>query len=149
MLVRGEPAQLVDPGSLPIVVCHVFDPDPRETSWSSKQPLDGGNADLAVSEADVNLLTQRVLHAPLAARTLAVLLRSITDVPVEHGTALESAAYALLQAGPEFARWRRQCPLRGRAGVAHADRAVRAIKRPFDHHAEPSPPTQRHLGATS
>jgi enoyl-CoA hydratase/carnithine racemase len=42
---------------------------------------------------------------PLAAVTAAVLLRSTLELDVASALAAESAAYSVLQAGPEFARW--------------------------------------------
>ena len=64
------------------------------------------HADLVVADADIADVVATIERAPLAAATLAVLLRSTGDVDVETGLALESAAYSLLQAGPEFAAWR-------------------------------------------
>jgi enoyl-CoA hydratase/carnithine racemase len=46
----------------------------------------------------------------MAAATLAILLRAQTQVDLETGLALESAAYSTLQAGPEFAMWRTTAP---------------------------------------
>lgn len=63
-------------------------------------------ADLAVGEQDVAALIGMVERSPLAAATLAVLLRGLPDVTLESGLAMESAAYSVLQAGPEFAAWR-------------------------------------------
>jgi Enoyl-CoA hydratase/isomerase len=95
---------LADPGTLPVVVCRVGAPD-----WDD-QPRHAGAAapawDLAVADIDVERLIESVQQSPLAATTLAVHLRTISTVSVEQGLALESAAYGLLQAGPEFATWR-------------------------------------------
>jgi hypothetical protein len=43
---------------------------------------------------------------PQAAVTLALVLRTSLALTVPAGLAAESAAYSMLQAGPEFARWR-------------------------------------------
>jgi enoyl-CoA hydratase len=95
---------LADPGTLPVVVCRVGLPD-----WfESERHAAAANPawDLAVADIDVERLIQNVQQSPLAASTLAVHLRTISTVSVEQGLALESAAYGLLQAGPEFATWR-------------------------------------------
>jgi enoyl-CoA hydratase/carnithine racemase len=68
-------------------------------------------ADLVVSEADVAELLGRIAAAPIAARSLAMLLRSLDGVSVDAGLTMESAVYSTLQAGPEFAEWR--------AGASH------------------------------
>ena len=94
---RGDDDRIAPPGSLPVVVC-----------WIGEQLGGSGpeHADLVVADADVGDVVATIERAPLAAATLAVLLRSTGDVDVETGLALESAAYSLLQAGPEFAAWR-------------------------------------------
>ena len=43
---------------------------------------------------------------PLAAVSLAILLRHSREIPAEAGLAIESATYSMLQSGPEFMRWR-------------------------------------------
>ena len=52
---------------------------------------------------------------PIAATTLALLLRGADDRTVEDGLIAESAAYSMLQAGPEFARWRQRSPRKRRS----------------------------------
>lgn len=85
------------PGSLPLVVMALASesggPGP---SW----------ADVVVDAADADLISEQVRSTPLASTTLAVHLRTVERVGVDDGLALESAAYSVLQAGPEFARWR-------------------------------------------
>ncbi len=55
------------------------------------------------------------IHAnPLAAATLAVLLRGGERRTIEDGLIAESMAYSLLQGGPEFIAWREQRPVRNR-----------------------------------
>ncbi len=97
IVVRGDVDELASPGSLPVVVMWV----------GSEFGGDGpSSADVVVSEADVDELLGRIEAAPLAARSLAVLLRSLDGVTVDAGLAMESAVYSTLQAGPEFAGWR-------------------------------------------
>lgn len=97
VVVRGRVDDLAAPGSLPVVVMWV----------GSEFGGDGpSSADVVVSEADVDELLGRIEAAPLAARSLAVLLRSLDGVTVDAGLAMESAVYSTLQAGPEFAEWR-------------------------------------------
>jgi enoyl-CoA hydratase/carnithine racemase len=101
VVVRGNVDDLAMPGSLPVVVLWV----------GSEFGGDGpSEADVVVSEADVDELLGRIEAAPLAARSLAVLLRSLGGVTVDVGLAMESAVYSTLQAGPEFAEWRADTP---------------------------------------
>lgn len=51
-------------------------------------------------------LTAAIDRAPLAAATLVQVLRAGAGLPVEAALTLESLAYGVLQAGPEFAAWR-------------------------------------------
>lgn len=97
LLVNG-PSQsaLQSPGSLPVVVAWIGE------TFGGEGPV---HADLVISRNDVADLASTVEHNPLAATTLAVLLRS-DAARVDAGLAQESAAYSLLQAGPEFAAWR-------------------------------------------
>jgi Enoyl-CoA hydratase/isomerase len=53
---------------------------------------------------------------PIAAGALTMLLRDSERRPVEAGLAAESAVYSTLQAGPEFAAWRRSRPVVRHAG---------------------------------
>jgi hypothetical protein len=55
-----------------------------------------------------------VESTPLAAITLATLLRGAEGRSLEEGLLVESACYSTLQAGPEFARWRESRPPRRR-----------------------------------
>jgi hypothetical protein len=96
VIVRGD-RPILAPGSLPVVVCAVGD------EFGGQGP-DG--ADLVVGEQDLDELIDAITTRPIAARTLAVLLRAIPAVSIDVGLTLESAAYSMLQAGPEFAAWR-------------------------------------------
>jgi enoyl-CoA hydratase/carnithine racemase len=72
---------------------------PRSARW-------GAAFDLVVeSEADLGSVAERAARTPLAAATLAQLLRLGAWRDVEAGLVAESLAYAVLQAGPEFAAW--------------------------------------------
>jgi hypothetical protein len=101
--VHGEQHPLTPPGAKPVVV-----------AWVGSQTGGDGpdEADLVIARDEIATLATAVDAAPLAARTLAVLLRAIATLPldteqgVEHGLALESTAYSLLQSGPEFTAWR-------------------------------------------
>ena len=99
VVVRGATDRLTSPGSLPVVLC-----------WMGAHLGGDGpaGADVVLGDADVDSLITRVTAAPVAACTLALLLRAQarTELSVEVGLTLESAAYSVLQAGPEFAAWR-------------------------------------------
>ena len=102
VIVHGRPERIPSPGSLPMVVCAVGD------EFGGYGPL---AADVVVSERDLDDLTARVASAPIAAVTLATLLRAVPHVGPDVALALESAAYSTLQAGPEFATWRSVHPV--------------------------------------
>ena len=97
LLIVDGPAPTVAAGGLPVVV-----------AWVGGSFGDVGSAavDLIVGPDDVDGLITAVATAPLAATTLALLLRSADTDDAEAGLIAESAAYSMLQAGPEFARWR-------------------------------------------
>ena len=95
--IHGAPDELPTPGSLPVVVMWVG------SEFGGEGPQ---HADLVVSEDDVDQVLDRIRAAPLAARSLAVLLRALAGSTVSAGLAMESAVYSMLQAGPEFAEWR-------------------------------------------
>uniref|UniRef100_A0AAU1M3A0 Enoyl-CoA hydratase/isomerase family protein n=1 Tax=Streptomyces sp. NBC_00148 TaxID=2903626 RepID=A0AAU1M3A0_9ACTN len=62
--------------------------------------------------ASAERLGRSVRGAPLAALTLAGLLRATEQLAVSEGLGAESAAYSTLLAGPEFAAWRAERPRR-------------------------------------
>jgi hypothetical protein len=120
---NGDPGELEVPDHLPAVVAAVCPtgapalsrrgPDVALTGvadpprpWVSLSSLDGAVADLAA----------RVASAPGAALALVAVLRAGRVRPVEpgrrseSGLLLESVAYSMLQAGPEFALWRSTRP---------------------------------------
>lgn len=99
-----EPAAMDRLATLPaVVVASTSTPD-RLPAW----------ADLVVTPGDP--LTDEVVAVvgaqPLAATVLTLLLRTGGGRTIPEGLVAESAAYGLLQAGPEFARWRASRPAR-------------------------------------
>jgi Enoyl-CoA hydratase/isomerase len=71
--------------------------------------VDAGDAAYRAIEANVDA-------APIASTTLALLLRGLGRRNPDDGLVAESAAYSVLQSGPEFAAWRAQTPVRTEAG---------------------------------
>jgi enoyl-CoA hydratase/carnithine racemase len=74
---------------------------------------------VAPTGAELDRLTGTVAANPLAATAFALLLRTAPATPgpaepaaVQAGLIAESATYSMLQAGPEFARWRAATPIR-------------------------------------
>jgi enoyl-CoA hydratase len=65
-------------------------------------PAEGDDLDATIGAVAAN---------PLAAVALALVLRGSEARPVAEGLQLESAVYATLQAGPEFAAWRATHPV--------------------------------------
>jgi hypothetical protein len=66
-----------------------------------------GACDARTSRPDEAVLIARnVARSPLAALALVHVLRITEGQPAEHGLLVESLAYATLQAGPEFQKWR-------------------------------------------
>ena len=87
--------------TLPVVVVALVDEPGVRAGW----------ADLALGRdrdgaAALDALVDSVAAQPLAATTLAVLLRTGQERSVAAGLVAESTAYGLLQGGPEFGRWR-------------------------------------------
>lgn len=136
VVVHGEAAAISSPGSLPVVVC-----------WLGEQFGGAGPAaaDLVIAERDLDDLCARINSAPLAACSLAVLLRAQArpGTSVDQGLVLESATYSALQAGPEFAQWRSTASHRpaddGDRRLVdverHDDRLVITLDRPHRHNA--------------
>lgn len=61
-------------------------------------------------ERHLAAVIDNIRAAPLAAMTLVQLLRSSCALPVAQALTMESLAYAVLQAGPEFRRWSQANP---------------------------------------
>ena len=91
----------------------------------------------------LGVLVDAVHRTPFAATTFALLLRHGANRSLEAGLIAESTAYSVLQAGPEFAEWRRARPVRVRPteiGPAvlidrEDDVAVVTLARPHVHNA--------------
>lgn len=61
--------------------------------------------DVVITEDAVDDLTRAVARSPMASLALVQLLRAGEVLDMWGGLFLESTAYSMLQAGPEFARW--------------------------------------------
>ena len=74
--------------------------------------------DVTVDEGDAALdrIAQNITDHPISATTLALLLRGQHRLSVGEGLVAESAAYSVLQSGPEFATWRGGHARSGRGG---------------------------------
>jgi hypothetical protein len=103
---RLDPASMDRLATLPAVVL-------ARTSAPDRRP---GWADLVAAPDDplADTVARVVAAQPLAATVLTLLLRTGGGRTVAEGLVAESTAYGLLQAGPEFARWRASRPARAR-----------------------------------
>jgi hypothetical protein len=92
--------------SLPFVVVGVTRED-VEPGWLEL-------CDVALAEDDpvLDRVEENLVVRPIAGATLALLLRAAPRRSVADGLVAESAAYSVLQAGPEFAAWRSANPPR-------------------------------------
>lgn len=90
------------PGSIPVVIVGVVDGDDAAAA------VDPEPYDVVLGHDDPMLgaLIAQVERSPIAATSLAVLLRGSEHRSIDEGLAAESAVYSTLQAGPEFAAWR-------------------------------------------
>ncbi len=119
------------PGSTPAVVC-----------WAGAGDAPGW-ADVALDAADRAALAEQVERVPLAAISLAVLLRQTEGLSIPAALAAESAVYSMLQGGPEFAAWRAATPAKpdpepDRSTVLidrDGDRLLLTLDRPHRHNA--------------
>ena len=93
-------------GSLPFVVVGVRRGD-VDGRWLEL-------CDVAVEDGDPALeqIEENLAEHPVTATTLALLLRGQHRLSVGQGLVAESAAYSVLQSGPEFAAWRAAHPAR-------------------------------------
>jgi enoyl-CoA hydratase len=78
-------------------------------------------------EEELSEVVAAIVAAPFAAATLAQVLRATATLDVAAGLAVESMAYATLQAGPEHARWLRERGAPRSAIDSHAS-AVRVAR---------------------
>jgi enoyl-CoA hydratase/carnithine racemase len=106
----GDPepdeATLAALASLPFIVITVATGEPT-AAWRAL-------SDVLVAEGDESLddVVATVTACPLAATSLVLLLRGGSNRTVGEGLVAESAVYSTLQAGPEFAAWRAEAPVR-------------------------------------
>ncbi len=87
-------------------------------------PVTASVVDVVAHGDDLAAVVERVARAPIAATSLALLLRDRTRGSVAPGLTAESAVYSTLQAGPEFAAWRRRRPPRTRPNPSPRARTV-------------------------
>jgi hypothetical protein len=92
--------------SLPFVVVGVTS-GPVHEGWLELCDVVVDEGDEALAQIEENLEAH-----PITAATLALLLRGQARLSVGDGLVAESAAYSVLQAGPEFAAWRAAHPAR-------------------------------------
>ena len=97
---RDHPVNDLDAGSIPLVIIGITAPD--DLVGSARV------FDVALVDNDPSLhqITTVIDSNPIAATSLAVLLRGSVALPVDHALAAESAVYSMLQSGAEFARWK-------------------------------------------
>ncbi len=96
--VASDSHRTFDLGHLPAVVLGIGEP-----GSAAAQACD------AVLDADdpwLDLIISNGTRHPIAAASLAVLLRGSADRSISDGLAAESLLYSTLQSGPEFATWR-------------------------------------------
>ena len=89
---------------------------------SSEAPPAASACDVLVHPDDpvLSSIAAAVEEHPIAATTLAGLLRGSEQRTLDDGLLVESAAYSSLQSGPEFAKWRGTRPSRQRAASGPA-----------------------------
>ena len=115
----GFPAVVVGVSTTSSPLVSPRGPDVALTMASGSPPPWVEVADVTLALAE---LRQRIAAWPGAAVALVEVLRSGRDRSVEAGLVLESLAYSMLQAGPEFARWRA-----GRPEPSHRREPERAV----------------------
>ncbi|MCC2657650.1 MAG: enoyl-CoA hydratase/isomerase family protein [Panacagrimonas sp.] len=99
----------------PWLLVHTSTDDARVCAWLRALPcpvIGVGCASNAACDATVAALPaaapllRTIAHSPLAAALLVQVLRAVETLPTERALLVESLAYATLQGGTEFARWR-------------------------------------------
>jgi hypothetical protein len=90
-----------------VVVGVIAEPSLRRPDW----------ADVVVAPESTDLwsVVAAIDQHPMAATTLAILLRTGAGRSIGEGLAAESLAYGVLQSGPEFAAWRGAHPAKTRS----------------------------------
>jgi hypothetical protein len=96
---------------------------------SDGAPVGSPLADVVVEPGRLDQVLDHVAKAPIAAATLALLLRSSEGRGVAEGLVAESSAYSTLQSGPEFDGWRRANPVRVGSRSAGTVRSTRKASR--------------------
>ncbi len=87
----------------------------------------GQRMDTVVAAEDLGRVEAMVEQFPLASTALVLLLRDAERRSIVEGLIAESATYSVLQAGPEFARWRAGRAMREAASSTHPRVRVRDI----------------------
>ncbi len=113
---RSVSAAVKAVAALPVVV--VLDAPAGEC------PAEVSVVDVVAHGDHLAAVIDRFTQAPVAATSLALLLRTGTDRSVAAGLAAESAVYSTLQSGPEFTAWRDRRPARARPGPERARTVV-------------------------
>ncbi len=150
--VGGAPYVLVElddaptdwsPGAHPVVVLGV-----RPHGWANDvAPDDPCDVVLAADDPLLDVVIENVEANPIAAASLAVLLRQSPHRNTALGLAAESAVYSTLQAGPDFGRWLQSRPSPRPAAPddrpvlveRDGDRLVVTLNRPHRHNAVNEP----------
>lgn len=106
--------------SLPVVILGLRTGEPDPGSIGHADPGWIELIDVAVdpTSGEAGDLEATLASNPIASTTVALLLRGSARRTLPDGLVAESAAYSTLQAGPEFARWRAEHPIRRRADSA-------------------------------
>lgn len=101
---RGNIGVCDDHAAFDILLCE--EPAPP-APWIGTRDVDSAIANLQSAAA----------KNPIAATTLATVLRHSADISFEVALTMESLAYSMLLAGREFSRWREMTPRRTRAAA--------------------------------
>jgi enoyl-CoA hydratase/carnithine racemase len=130
--------------SVPGVIVGVArsDPSPSSAAWADMTDVVVAAPTDEELDGQLDQLVSSVAARPKAAAALALLLRRERH-DIEDGLVAESAAYSMLQAGPEFAAWRAGRPAAPPAPESGApvtmardgDRLTVTLSRPARHNA--------------
>jgi hypothetical protein len=113
------------------------EPSPPSAAW-----VDLTDVVVTPTDGQLDRLLSSVAARPKAAAALALLLRR-NGHDIEEGLVAESAAYSMLQAGPEFAAWQAGRPVAAAGSESHppvtvarnGDRLTITLSRPARHNA--------------
>lgn len=81
--------------------CPIIGVGPEEDDPDLFAPCDV----VASSDHDLSTITTAIARAPQAAMVLVQVLRATSDLPISEALTVESLAYGVLQAGPEYRAW--------------------------------------------